>query len=161
MTLADQLQGWGTALAVAVALFGMWLNQRQRNRDQEEQLEQRKRELIVAQIQRVSDIFSELRGLEDYVYAQSQVLKIAVAQARLRGALMALPPGYGCLLKGRFTPEAAVFTGVDQAEVRRRLDVHGTDRDNVPDFMIYMELGQNINDQLGVPYLLRPGDREE
>lgn len=161
MTLADQLQGWGTAVAVVVALFGMWLNQRQRVRDQEEQLEQRKRELIVAHIQRVADIFAELRGLEEYDFAQDQPIKIAIAHARLRGALMALPSGYGCLLKGRFTPEAAIFTGVDQAEVRRRLDAHGTDQDNVPDFMIHMELGQNINDQLGLPYVLRPGDRVE
>ncbi|MGW4958014.1 hypothetical protein ACWEPL_12380 [Nonomuraea sp. NPDC004186] len=165
MTITDHLQGWGTLAAVIVALLGLWVTARKAAQDQQEQFRElrarERREFLVEQLQRVTDLYAELAALRisnrgvfvgtGPVASAEARPHTAIAKARLHAHLAAVPGHYASLLKMTEFSESMqhFYTEKVQAEAQRRLAVHGADAKDVPDFMIYAELADNIAEVIG------------
>jgi hypothetical protein len=169
VTITDHLQGWGTLAAVVVALLGLWVTARKAAQDQQEQFrelrDRERREFLVEQLQSVADAYAE-----SVAYRRQSSIPVAIsmdspaamqynttpphraiAHGRLQARLAALPPRYASLLKlQEFAQSAQHFYGEEtRTEAERRLARHGADATDVPDFMIYAELADNIGEVIG------------
>jgi hypothetical protein len=153
-SLPDQLQGWGTMLAIVVTLGTVWWTNRKPAKDQAAQFaefrDRARAAVLVEQLQEIADMYAD-RAHEGAVRPLLARGSLHPVTAIMRARLAAVPGKYASLLKAIDTSDTVklLYSETARLEAERRTAAHGIDRFGVQPYMIYTGIAGNIAELIG------------